>query len=118
VSGAGKSSLLRAGVLPRAGELTPDGALWPHLVLTPARSPLSELAAHTAGRTGKDAATLRQTLRDDPAGPITIPNDSDGAYAVAFSPDGKTLATADPAKSGKLTSHPHHFCRYAQQVRC
>ena len=67
VSGAGKSSLLRAGVLPRIGEITPDGASWPHLVLTPARSPLSELAAHAARRTGKDAATLRQALREDPA---------------------------------------------------
>jgi WD40 repeat protein len=68
VSGAGKSSLLRAGVLPRIGEIAPDGTPWPHLVLTPARSPLSELAAHAAQRTGKDAATLRQTLREDPAG--------------------------------------------------
>ena len=67
VSGAGKSSLLRAGVLPRIGEITPDGASWPHLVLTPARSPLSELAAHAARRMGKDAATLRQALREDPA---------------------------------------------------
>ena len=67
VSGAGKSSLLRAGVLPRIGEITPDGTSWPRLVLTPARSPLSELAAHAARRTGKDAATLRQALREDPA---------------------------------------------------
>jgi WD40 repeat protein len=68
VSGAGKSSLLRAGVLPRIGEITPDGTTWPHLVLTPARSPLSELAAQAAQRTGKDAATLRRTLREEPAG--------------------------------------------------
>jgi WD40 repeat protein len=69
VSGAGKSSLLRAGVLPRLSEITPDGAPpWPYMVLTPARSPLSELATHVARRTGSDAATLRRTLRGDPAG--------------------------------------------------
>jgi WD40 repeat protein len=64
-SGAGKSSLLRAGVLPRLSVLAPGHLPWPHLVLTPARAPLSELAAHVARLVGKDAATLRQALRAD-----------------------------------------------------
>ena len=41
---------------------------WPHVVLTPARAPLSELAGHVAALAGSDAATLRATLRADPAG--------------------------------------------------
>jgi excinuclease UvrABC ATPase subunit len=43
VSGAGKSSLLHAGVLPRIAEAgltgAPGSPPWPHLVLTPARPP-------------------------------------------------------------------------------
>jgi WD40 repeat protein len=74
VSGAGKSSLLRAGVLPRIAEvghgLTPaaGAAPWPHPVLTPARAPLTELSDHVAPLVSTDAATLRQTLRADPSG--------------------------------------------------
>src|SRR6266496_1300740 len=52
VSGAGKSSLLRAGVLPRmrgAGLASvPGSASWPCLVFTPGRAPLDELAVRTA----------------------------------------------------------------------
>ena len=58
VSGAGKSSLLQAGVLPRmrgAGLASaPGSAYWPCLLFTPARAPLDELAvrvAHWQGRT-------------------------------------------------------------------
>jgi len=52
VSGAGKSSLLRAGVLPRlrgAGlGSAPEAASWPCLVFTPGRRPLEELAVRVA----------------------------------------------------------------------
>src|SRR5262245_20657369 len=48
VSGAGKSSLLRAGVLPRIREVglaaAPQAVSWPCLVFTPTRAPLDELA--------------------------------------------------------------------------
>jgi WD40 repeat protein len=72
VSGAGKSSLLRAGVLPRIAEagLAPAAGAppWPYLVITPARAPLTELSDHVAPLVSTDAATLRQTLRADPSG--------------------------------------------------
>jgi WD40 repeat protein len=72
VSGAGKSSLLQAGVLPRlagAGPAsTPVGPPGPSLILTPARAPLTELAVATASLTGTVPADLRRSLRDDPAG--------------------------------------------------
>ena len=71
VSGVGKSSLLRAGVLPRiraAGlEEAPDAASWPALVLTPTRAPLSELAVGTARLAGAEATAVRATLTSDPA---------------------------------------------------
>ena len=72
VSGAGKSSLLRAGVLPRirgAGLASaPESARWPCLVFTPGRSPLDELALRVAVLAGADAAAVRRGLDVDPAG--------------------------------------------------
>jgi len=70
VSGAGKSSLLRAAVIPRirrnglAG--APEVATWPLLVLTPGRAPLAGLAG-VAALAGIDAATTHQALKNDPA---------------------------------------------------
>ena len=72
VSGAGKSSLLQAGVLPRirgAGlAFAPGAARWPCLVFTPGRSPLDELALRVAVLAGADAAAVRRGLDADPAG--------------------------------------------------
>jgi WD40 repeat protein/transcriptional regulator with XRE-family HTH domain len=72
VSGAGKSSLLRAGVLPRirAAGLTgaPEAASWPCLVFTPTHAPLDELALRVGLLAGADAAAVRRGLETDPAG--------------------------------------------------
>ncbi|QUQ68273.1 NACHT and WD repeat domain-containing protein [Kutzneria sp. CA-103260] len=70
VSGAGKSSLIRAGVLPliRGAGLASaaESASWPCLVFTPGRAPLDKLAVHVASVAGIDAATVRQGLDEDP----------------------------------------------------
>lgn len=72
VSGAGKSSLLRAGVLPRlrgtglAG--VPEAAAWPCLLLTPGSDPLGELAVGIASMTGASPGALHRELADDPEG--------------------------------------------------
>ena len=58
VSGAGKSSLLRAGVVPRF-----DG---PHLVLTPTATPLDELANALAELTGAVDLSVGDILRREP----------------------------------------------------
>ena len=72
VSGAGKSSLVRAGVLPRlrgAGlRSAPEAASWPCLVFTPGGRPLEELAVRVAPAAGADAAAVLQGLTADPAG--------------------------------------------------
>jgi WD40 repeat protein len=72
VSGVGKSSLLRAGVLPRlrgAGlERAAEAASWPCLVFTPGRDPLQELAVRVAPAAGADAAAILPGLAADPAG--------------------------------------------------
>ena len=71
VSGAGKSSLLRAGVLPQirgAGlAAAPEAARWPCLLLTPGPAPLDVLAVQVAHLAGVEAAAVRRGLDDDPA---------------------------------------------------
>ena len=71
VSGAGKSSLLRAGVLHRlrgAGlRSAPEAARWPCLVLTPGPSPLDELALRVSLLTGTAAVAIRRELTAEPA---------------------------------------------------
>jgi WD40 repeat protein/transcriptional regulator with XRE-family HTH domain len=72
VSGAGKSSLLRAGVVPqiRAAGLAsaPAAASWPWVVFTPTRAPLDELALRVAVLAGTDASAVRRGLDTSPEG--------------------------------------------------
>src|SRR5262249_2643185 len=71
-SGAGKSSLLRAGVLPRirgaglAG--APEAALWPGLGVTPTPGPPDGVARGVGLLAGADGAGVRRGLEADPAG--------------------------------------------------
>ncbi|MFD7631011.1 AAA family ATPase [Streptomyces sp. NPDC059851] len=68
-SGAGKSSLLRAGVLPLAARgALPGSARWPQALLTPTARPVAALAEALAGQLG-DGATerMRQALAAGPA---------------------------------------------------
>jgi uncharacterized delta-60 repeat protein len=70
VSGAGKSSLLRAGVLPQirgAGlAAAPEAARWPCLLLTPGPAPLDVLAVQVAHLAEVGAAAVRRELDDAP----------------------------------------------------
>jgi WD40 repeat protein len=70
VSGAGKSSLLRAGVLPmmqRQGlPSVPLAAAWPRVLFTPTAQPLNELAVRVASLARTDAALVRSGLGTDP----------------------------------------------------
>src|SRR5215475_13514724 len=68
-SGVGKSSLLRAGLLPAlaAGDLPLEGsACWPQVYLRPGADPLGEIAAQVA-RLGVGAEELPTAIRADPA---------------------------------------------------
>src|SRR5882724_2193162 len=71
-SGAGKSSLLRAGVLPRIRQdglaATPGAASWPCVLFSPTQAPLDELALRVAPLAGADAAAVRRGLGTDPEG--------------------------------------------------
>src|ERR1700722_7397739 len=63
-SGSGKSSLLRAGLLPRlaAGVLGPGSERWPRLVIRPTASPLRELAMGLAEMAGVDPVSVYRSL--------------------------------------------------------
>jgi WD40 repeat protein len=67
-SGAGKSSLLRAGLIPAlARGLQLEGSqFWPRVVITPTRNPVSELATHLAALSGLDAVAIRDALARRP----------------------------------------------------
>src|SRR5712691_6834850 len=71
VSGAGKSSLLRAGVLPRLRReglaSARSAAGWPCLVLSPMGAPLEELAGGVATILRAPAGRWLGELADDPA---------------------------------------------------
>ena len=63
-SGSGKSSLLRAGLLPRlaAGALGPGSERWPRRVIRPTASPLRELAMGLAEMAGADPVSVYRSL--------------------------------------------------------
>jgi WD40 repeat protein/transcriptional regulator with XRE-family HTH domain len=67
-SGAGKSSLLRAGLLPllAAGALGPGSQDWPRLVIRPTSRPLRELAARLADLSGAEPDSMYRSLSAAP----------------------------------------------------
>ncbi len=103
VSGAGKSSLLRAGVLPRirgAGLASaPEAASWPCLVFTPGHAPLDELALRVGVLAGADAAAVRRGLDADPAGFALTARQA--ALAPPPAPGGEPGGPADRRPAGQ-----------------
>jgi transcriptional regulator with XRE-family HTH domain len=63
-SGAGKSSLLKAGLMPRlaAGALGPGSERWPRRVIRPAGQPLRELANELADVADTDPDSVHRSL--------------------------------------------------------
>jgi hypothetical protein len=96
VSGAGKSSLLRAGVLPRLRAIglmsVAYASSWPCLLFTPGRAPLDELAMRIAGLADADAAEVRRGLDADPAGFALT------ARQAALAQSGNTMDPDSPAE--------------------
>jgi WD40 repeat protein/transcriptional regulator with XRE-family HTH domain len=100
-SGAGKSSLLRAGVLPRIRAeglaAAPGAASWPQVVFTPTRAPLDELALRVAPLAGADAAAVRRGLAADPDGfALTV------RQAARAGPPGRAEEPEGPAQPDQL----------------
>jgi WD40 repeat protein len=66
-SGSGKSSVLRAGLIPalRAGQIR-GSTEWPVLLFTPGAHPVDSLAAHLAEFDGTSAGEIAAAIRADP----------------------------------------------------
>ena len=73
-SGTGKSSLLRAGLMPRlaAGVLGPGSERWPRRVIRPTGSPLRELAIQLADVAGADPISVYRSLSAAPGEAPTL----------------------------------------------
>jgi WD40 repeat protein/transcriptional regulator with XRE-family HTH domain len=73
-SGTGKSSLLRAGLMPRlaAGALGPGSERWPRRVIRPAGSPLRELAMQLADVADADPVSVYRSLSAAPGEAPTL----------------------------------------------
>ncbi len=67
-SGVGKSSLCRAGILPRATRSLGGGRRWRALTVVPGGSPVAAVAAALAPWLREGEAELAAELREDPAG--------------------------------------------------
>ena len=65
-SGAGKSSLLRAGLMPQlaAGALAPGSGTWPRRMMRPGSRPLRELARCLASMAAVEPISAYRSLRD------------------------------------------------------
>jgi hypothetical protein len=106
-SGAGKSSLLRAGVLPRIRAdglaAAPGAASWLCLVFTPTRAPLEELALRVAPLAGADAAEVRRGLAADPDGFALTARQAAraGSPGLAGVPNGRSAQRGQP-REGRL----------------
>jgi WD40 repeat protein len=97
VSGCGKSSLLRAGLIPAIGH----GALeiagsttWPRLLLTPTSDPLERLAQQIATIIDTPAAELAALLRTDPSS-LFAPAAGGRGSAAAARPGAQAVIVVD-----------------------
>jgi WD40 repeat protein len=112
-SGSGKSSLLRAGLLPAivAGTLPARGSsAWPRDLMTPGRRPLLELATRIASLAGIPAGALEADLRADPARVTAAVRQAMLAHgartAAAAGTDTVTGEAADPVAGSAGRPHP------------
>jgi transcriptional regulator with XRE-family HTH domain len=100
-SGAGKSSLLRAGLMPQlaAGALGPGSARWPRRVIQPTNSPLRELAMQLADIAGADPVSVYQSLSTAPGeAPLLAEHAVRAATGRAANPGhGASAVAATPA---------------------
>lgn len=94
-SGAGKSSLLRAGLLPALarGQQVEGSGRWPRVVMTPNADPLGELASGLAGLGAGNSIALRESLRLHP----------EQAHTVV-----RSALTADAVRAERAGEPPRH----------
>ena len=98
-SGAGKSSLLRAGLLPAlaGGEQVEGSDKWPCMTITPTNDPLTELAAALALVGGTDTVMIRDGLARHPDQAHLTVRQAVAADAVRRN-QGRPLSSANAAR--------------------
>ncbi|MFC4533282.1 NACHT and WD repeat domain-containing protein [Sphaerisporangium dianthi] len=96
-SGAGKSSLVHAGLLPAlaGGGLSAESAGWPVAVLHPTATPCDELARVLAAVAGADPTLIRRVLQSAPQQAHTVVRD-----AVVTRARARALAGGPATSSG------------------
>ncbi len=94
-SGAGKSSILHAGLLPRFtnGTATSGSQAWPQIVMRPEVTPLATLANHLADASGTDPVTVHRHLREDPSHAATYARQA--TRTTVGAPDRRLLLVVD-----------------------
>ena len=104
-SGAGKSSLLRAGLLPQlaAGVLGPGSQRWPRRVIQPAGGPVRELAMQLADLAGVDPVSVYRSLS---AAPGEAPMLVQQAVRTADRPRGGTGPDGPDGLTGAAAAAP------------
>ena len=116
VSGAGKSSLLRAGVLPHirgAGlAAAPGSQAWPRVLFTPTQTPLDELALRVGALAGADAAAVRRELEDAPAWFALT-----ARQAALAGPPGRRMCRTLPVQIDELGDLPIRGLVISQRVQ-
>ncbi|WP_221323666.1 AAA family ATPase [Actinoplanes sp. L3-i22] len=109
VSGVGKSSLLRAGLLPAigAGRLGPAAATWPWVLLTPGPTPLHDLINQVIRLLPPETPTMRTTAGGPPATTGVTEALADGPNPATGEPDtGSVRATTSELESQGTRSQP------------
>ncbi|SEF93234.1 WD40 repeat [Nonomuraea solani] len=88
-SGAGKTSLLRAGLLPRLEQgALPGSRHWPVVECTPTGDPFLALATRLGPLAGADPQAVAETLADDPREAVRLLDE-------ALSRDGRLVVVVD-----------------------
>ncbi|BCJ47414.1 hypothetical protein GCM10010168_17720 [Actinoplanes ianthinogenes] len=115
-SGVGKSSVVRAGLVPAMG--------LPVVVLTPGAHPMTELAVHLSRHAGISAGALLDELRADPRRARLTVRQGSGELLVVVDQFEETFATcADPAERADFITallamcHPDGPARVVLAVR-
>lgn len=120
-SGVGKSSLCRAGVLPRVIEgALADGRTWQVIRVTPGRRPLAAFAAALAPCFGDDEEELIERLRAAPAsiGRTLRKQGGAGSGVLLFIDQAEELVTmGDPAETELLGEALGHLAGGIPGVR-
>jgi WD40 repeat protein/transcriptional regulator with XRE-family HTH domain len=106
VSGSGKSSLLRAGLIPalRRGDLgVPGSQNWPRLLCTPGDHPLKELARQLATAIRTTPVDVEGMLRSDPRAAVGLARQACGANDASDAPSAPSgPAAASPGSGARL----------------